>query len=652
MFHFDESKYFPINIEIIRRSGVAPCDCFLLLKANDHLIPFLKQDQPIPISKLRKIHSKEEKCMYAEIQNKDKYTQYLSKLFTTDDGKDLLNFLIEQNKGIDIFGIPADFDFYEYLKDSKQHADLVKPPEAKKQEILELKNGTVTFLESQTEKIKNVFNGKDEEALQKFQINHEVQSIISALQKINESNKPVLSRDINVINNATEYIQTRMTILSKKLQNLDPELAQKISNSLNKASENLAAINKLKSEGKHLDQFMDLKKYSFALETHLRVIGKRSAESCDSFNQLIQETMSTVSDSGSKILLATGAINQTDKEIDKEKDDLILKLSKLVRKQAEIIGKLKAGQKTLNANYVKLKDSIGTIADVNYQALVANPLDQMGQTFQFMQQRVHDLGQISLDMDHKFNTSNIMHIIQPGLTVDDLKSIDVTTPEIPATKSVQEIISSYEESAHAEILPPTQVGSTSSVMPPAASDLPMPALAQATQNPAPANTTTIVYQQKPAAPAAATVEAIPTKETVPVEEKEVPQEMPTPSVQLEEIIKHLGSENTDLIKAVKLLDADRAKIFNILANEKRNLQKLTSQFAEEKHKVKDISGKLLERDLKLKEVQTQLNNIKTQLRVETQKKEEAELHAQKLAEEDKHNKLEIAKLRMKPTKAS
>lgn len=183
MFHFDESKYFPINIEIIRRSGVAPCDCFLLLKANDHLIPFLKQDQPIPISKLRKIHSKEEKCMYAEIQNKEKYTQYLSKLFTTDDGKDLLNFLIEQNKGIDIFGIPADFDFYEYLKDSKQHADLVKPPEAKKQEILELKNGTVTFLESQTEKIKNVFNGKDEEALQKFQINHEVQTIISALKK-------------------------------------------------------------------------------------------------------------------------------------------------------------------------------------------------------------------------------------------------------------------------------------------------------------------------------------------------------------------------------------------------------------------------------------------------------------------------------------
>ncbi len=633
MFHFDESKYFPINIEIIRRSGVAPCDCFLLLKANDHLIPFLKQDQPIPISKLRKIHSKEEKCMYAEIQNKEKYTQYLSKLFTTDDGKELLNFLIDQNKGIDIFGIPSDFDFYEYLKDSKQHADLVKPPEVKKQEILELKNGTVTFLENQTEKIKNVFNGKDEEALQKFQINHEVQTIISALQKINESNKPVLSRDINVINNVTEYIQTRMTILSKKLQNLDPELAQKISNSLNKASENLAAINKLKSEGKHLEQFMDLKKYSFALETHLRVIGKRSAESCDSFNQLIQETMSTVSDSGSKILLATGAIKQTDKEIDKEKDDLILKLSKLVRKQAEIIGKLKAGQKTLNANYVKLKESIGTIADVNYQTLVANPLDQMGQTFQFMQQRVHDLGQISMDMDHKFNSSNIMNIIQPGLTIDDLKSIDLATPEIPVTKSVQEIISSYEESAHSEILTPSQVASATSVA-------------------TPENTTTIVYQQKTAAPAAATVEAPLAKESATAEEKEVPQEMPTPSVQLEEIIKHLGSENTDLIKAVKLLDADRAKIFNILANEKRNLQKLTSQFAEEKHKVKDISGKLLERDLKLKEVQTQLNKMKTQLLVETQKKEEAELHAQKLAEEDKHNKLEIAKLRMKPPKAS
>ncbi len=324
MFHFDESKYIPINIEIIRRSGVAPCDCYLLLKANDHLIPFLKQDQPIPISKLRKIYSKESKCMYIQIHEKEKYFNYLSKLFKTPDGMDLLNDLIKQNNGTEIFGIPNEFDLFVYLNQDEKTAQNIQsenqipnsasaitsspilneiPPnptalnkniqtlteaenkmgqvqvlsdatpkgslkEVKNSEInpvnlsankknneeiiynglLQNKNNLVDNLEKQIQKIKSTFKDNDPNIGLKFHLKNEINTLLTAIRKINSANKPVIARDINVINNATEFIQTRMLILSKKLQNLDPEFAAKIDTSLKKANENLELINKLKTD--------------------------------------------------------------------------------------------------------------------------------------------------------------------------------------------------------------------------------------------------------------------------------------------------------------------------------------------------------------------------------------------------------------------
>jgi chromosome segregation ATPase len=93
-------------------------------------------------------------------------------------------------------------------------------------------------------------------------------------------------------------------------------------------------------------------------------------------------------------------------------------------------------------------------------------------------------------------------------------------------------------------------------------------------------------------------------------------------------------------------------MINILANEKRHRQKMTQSLTEEKQKLKDISSKLLERDLKLKEIQTQLNNLKTQFKVETQKREQLEADLVKKLEDENQYKMEIAKLRMKGLKSA
>ncbi len=621
MYHFDESKFIPINIDILRRSGVAPCECFLLLKSNDHLIPFLKEDQPIPISKLRKIHSKEQKCMYIQIENKEKYTSYLSQLFSTEDGQNFLQSLEQQNPGESIYGIPKDFDVYLFLKKTQRSPSATaENPTTDEGTILPQKIELAQFLQDQSQKITNAFQGKDKQVFEKLYVHQEIQSLLTALKRISGSPKPNSEIEIQVINNATDYIQTRMLILSKKLKELDPEFHQKIASSLQKSQDNFGSIQQLRNSHQHIEQYSQFKSHVFALETHLRVIGKRSAESCEPLPQLINETIGKVVQAGNQILVSTGQ-PQNEFHKDTSKDDLILKLSKLVRKQAEMIGKLTLQQTQMKLSYENLKKTVETSTPEQISQNLQTDLQGLELNLESLQTHTNDIGQLSAEMDQNIHSRYLDTSKVGGITENDLESLGLKFAPLPRLQPIEEILN-----VQAQVIPSVAEN-------------------EVAPQEAPAKTSLVEeFIQSQAAQE---------EENIPNQEEEQIQETSSASSEIfEKIVQNLDQKNVELIKSVKQLDADRSKMINILANEKRHRQKMTQSLTEEKQKLKDISSKLLERDLKLKEIQTQLNNLKTQFKVETQKREQLEADLVKKSEDENQYKMEIAKLRMKGLKSA
>jgi hypothetical protein len=618
MYHFDETKFIPINIDILRRSGVAPCECFLLLKSNDHLIPFLKEDQPIPISKLRKIHSKEQKCMYIQIENKEKYTSYLSQLFSTEDGQNFLQSLEQQNPGEPIYGIPKDYDIYLFLKKPAPTEMAVAATE--NENLLPQKVELAQFLQDQSNKLKNVFDGKDKQVFEKLYVHQEVQSLLTALKRISGSSKPTSEIEIKVINNATDYIQTRMLILSKRLKELDPEFHQKIASTLQKSQDNFESIQKLRSSNQHIEQYSQFKSHVFALETHLRVIGKRSAESCEPLPQLINETIGKVVQAGNQILTSTGQ-PQNEYHKDTSKDDLILKLSKLVRKQAEMIGKLTLQQSQMKLSYENLKKTVETSTPDQMNQNLQNDLQGLELNLQSLQTHTNDIGRLSAEMDQNIHSRYLDTSKVAGITENDLESLGLKIAPLPRLQPIEEILNVQ-----------TQV-------------IPSDAEKEVAPQEVPAKSSLVEeFIQSQAAQEEENIQNL--------DEEQVQQTSSASSEIFEKIVQNLDQKNVELINSVKQLDADRSKMINILANEKRHRQKMTQSLTEEKQKLKDISSKLLERDLKLKEIQTQLNNLKTQFKVETQKREQLEADLVKKLEDENQYKMEIAKLRMKGLKSA
>ncbi len=389
---------------------------------------------------------------------------------------------------------------------------------------------------------------------------------------------------------------------------------------------------------------MDFKKYTFALETHLKVLGKRSNEECEAYGQVIQETIETVNEHGGKILIEAGLESkiQTLTADNEEKENLILKLSKLVKKQNVIIFNLKKDNQDIKNKYDVLK-SVSNQFDNNHKQMIENSVQELGQYVEKINKSTHLLNDISFEFNNHFSQEFSSNNFKSGLNISDLKSINLNI-ELP-----QEIINPYDPNLlHSNTLN-TNENINSFVSEPA-SDNPIHAPVINSDSAIIDTSETPKKLEKLINPS----EDNQTNETDVNTNKEKETDL-TSSIEnekLSEIVKILGNDNVELVKTIKALDSERIKSINALNNEKRHNQKLTQQMQEEKNKLKDVSGKLLERDLKLKEINTLFNNLKTQAKVETQKKEELEIQIAKMAEEEKQYKIEIAKLRLKPGKAS